>query len=583
MKKDEMFDENNYGEERPKSPLLKIAILIIIILLLLIGCQAYKNKTGTYNPFKKPVSSDVGKDPVDDRTEIVDEDLKFVDENGDIYKNSTVEVDKDFVLNFKYDKNNKNLKFTCESSDPDVATCSVENGKVIVHPHSPGKAVIKVTVTDGDKTYVATHTVVIKDVTVGISLNKNIGTIYLRENDTIEFTYKLKGCSGTLVASVDNPSLAEVTIEGDKIIVKGLAEGEAKITVSVDSNGKTYKREITVTIKEDKDSIINEDIKFVDQNGNEDKESENPVDKDFELKVDIEDNNLKKYTMTCESSDPKVATCSIENKKVVVHPHSPGKTVIKVIIDDGKKKHIATHVVVIKDVDVGISLTNNTGTIYLRDFDTIEFGYTLKNCSGKLEYYLSNPSLAQVTITNDTIVVKGLSAGETKVVVSVNDNGIIHSREITVKIIDETPPEDYVPVNPSYTWDVHFSNIKVTPGSVNPIIPAVIKSGTALNYEIYLENLGDYYEFTVDVENTGTLDARLDSLVTSKLRPDQLKYFEYRVTYSNGAPIKEGDILASGRRRTIRVLAQYKPRPDGLPERDEAIPLAVILNYSQVR
>ena len=63
------------------------------------------------------------------------------------------------------------------------------------------------------------------------------------------------------------------------------------------------------------------------------------------------------------------------------------------------------------------------------------------------------------------------------------------------------------------TWDLHFENILITDGSVSAIKEAVIEDELSVNFNVMLNLPGDFYEFTVDVVNSGTIDAMLESVV----------------------------------------------------------------------
>ena len=63
------------------------------------------------------------------------------------------------------------------------------------------------------------------------------------------------------------------------------------------------------------------------------------------------------------------------------------------------------------------------------------------------------------------------------------------------------------------TWDVHFENLKVKEGSIEAIVEPTLSSGTIIsNFQLSLNKPGDFYEFTIDVVNNGTLDAMISSI-----------------------------------------------------------------------
>ena len=57
------------------------------------------------------------------------------------------------------------------------------------------------------------------------------------------------------------------------------------------------------------------------------------------------------------------------------------------------------------------------------------------------------------------------------------------------------------------TWDIHFDNLNITNGSVTATTPATINlsDNTKINYAVLLNRPGEYYEFTVDMVNSGTI------------------------------------------------------------------------------
>ena len=110
----------------------------------------------------------------------------------------------------------------------------------------------------------------------------------------------------------------------------------------------------------------------------------------------------------------------------------------------------------------------------------------------------------------------------------------------------------------SVGWNVHFENIKVTTGSVTASTPAAIDNATtAVSYAVSLVKPGDFYEFTVDVVNDGTLVAKLSDITLGGLTTAADVYTNYTVTYSDGSTIAEGDTIAAGASKTLKVRVAY--------------------------
>lgn len=134
-------------------------------------------------------------------------------------------------------------------------------------------------------------------------------------------------------------------------------------------------------------------------------------------------------------------------------------------------------------------------------------------------------------------------------------------------------------------WDVHFENIVVTAGSVTATSsPTVSGDKLAVNYVVPLTLPGDFYEFTVDVKNSGSISAKLSQApVISGVNTTQDVYVNYMVTYSSGDEIKSGDTLNAGASTTIKVRIEYDENitAGDLPSEAQTLNLSYSMNYVQ--
>ena len=132
-------------------------------------------------------------------------------------------------------------------------------------------------------------------------------------------------------------------------------------------------------------------------------------------------------------------------------------------------------------------------------------------------------------------------------------------------------------------WLIYFTNIQPTTGSVTPTT-APTTSGTTtttLTWVVSLDTPGQFYEYTVDVKNDGSIDAMIGTLSNSTLTTDQAKYLDYTVTYSDGATIEQYDKLEAGHTETLRVRVEFKVDPEELPSSASAVTLNYASNYVQ--
>ena len=130
-------------------------------------------------------------------------------------------------------------------------------------------------------------------------------------------------------------------------------------------------------------------------------------------------------------------------------------------------------------------------------------------------------------------------------------------------------------------WDIHFTNLQAITGSVTPEEDPTV-TNTSVTFSAKVDEPGDFYGFTVDVTNQGTINAEIGNI---SVTPDfsAIDYIDATVAYDDDTPIAMGDILVAGKSKTIKVLLSYK---DGLddslyPTTDQEFTVTVSLNYIQ--
>lgn len=132
-------------------------------------------------------------------------------------------------------------------------------------------------------------------------------------------------------------------------------------------------------------------------------------------------------------------------------------------------------------------------------------------------------------------------------------------------------------------WDIYLANPKVTNGSATMNVPE-IKSNSTLEFSATLDMPGDFYEFTVDVVNDGSIDAMIENVVkTPELDDSQKKYLKYEITYQNGESIDKEQLLASKTTMPIKVRLEYRTdlSASDLPTGQVELELALTLEYVQ--
>lgn len=132
-------------------------------------------------------------------------------------------------------------------------------------------------------------------------------------------------------------------------------------------------------------------------------------------------------------------------------------------------------------------------------------------------------------------------------------------------------------------WNVHLENVVVRSGSVEATTPIIGSDRISVTASVTLTKPLDFYEFSVDVVNEGTLNAKLDTIIKTILTAEQQKYLNYTITYQDHTEIKKNDLLAPGERETLRVVVEMKDVVDAsyLPAEAVTLSLEGQLKYVQ--
>ena len=130
------------------------------------------------------------------------------------------------------------------------------------------------------------------------------------------------------------------------------------------------------------------------------------------------------------------------------------------------------------------------------------------------------------------------------------------------------------------SWRVYWSNAQIVTGSVTTNLPTITQdSGDPVNtkavWSTTFTEPGQYYSFTIDATNAGTLDALIETIETTTTPATLPEYITYSITYANGSPLQPNDLLpkANGNTPTTkkyRVMVVYDPTN----EQYDAIPAA---------
>lgn len=139
----------------------------------------------------------------------------------------------------------------------------------------------------------------------------------------------------------------------------------------------------------------------------------------------------------------------------------------------------------------------------------------------------------------------------------------------------------------STSWNIHFADISPTTGSVTPTTaPTIDDSGLNITYAVAMTNPGDFYEFTVKVVNSGTVNAKMSSLpVLTGVSSSQDVFTNFTYTHADGTAITniENESINAGQSKTYKVRVEFDRNisSNQLPTTIQNMTLKVALAYEQ--
>ncbi|MBQ9012747.1 MAG: hypothetical protein IJ094_04175 [Bacilli bacterium] len=142
-------------------------------------------------------------------------------------------------------------------------------------------------------------------------------------------------------------------------------------------------------------------------------------------------------------------------------------------------------------------------------------------------------------------------------------------------------------VNPAL-WDIHFKDISsptITGGASVITEPTVADKGAKIdNLEVRLSLPQDKIEYTVYIENSGDMNAKIDEIKYPTLTEEESKIFKFSAKYySNNSPMQVGDVLKAGQIKKVIITIEYLDISDKnlLPKETKTIDIDFKIKYVQ--
>lgn len=341
-------------------------------------------------------------------------------------------------------------KLSCTSSNTKIATCTISGTTLTIKPGTTaGTATITVTEASAKKTVKYTMTVSKKTATtttkvpttttqptVTLSLSATSGATIVNGNS---LTATISGKNyGKLTCTSSNTKIATCSISGTKLTVKPVAVGEATITVKEGKKSKTVTYKVTV---ENNVSLYLSNNNVLTYVGKE---------------VTETINGTNYGTLSCATSNDKVATCSIVDNKLTVKAIAVGEATITV--KEAKTNKTVAYAVKVSnrsDLKVSLSLSSTSGLTYTGG-NNIDVAISGKDY-GQLSCKTNNSNIATCSITGNTLTIKpGTTSGNTTITVTEGNKNVFVTYKVSNKKISLSLSSTYG------TGYIGGDNLKIT-------------------------------------------------------------------------------------------------------------------------
>lgn len=128
-------------------------------------------------------------------------------------------------------------------------------------------------------------------------------------------------------------------------------------------------------------------------------------------------------------------------------------------------------------------------------------------------------------------------------------------------------------------WNIKFENISSSAEEKKDVINAkTVINGTSISISTSFIEPNDSVTYSFDITNKGSINAKLssDPIVTG-IDLNRQNSISYSLTYNDGSPVKEGDILNANDKKRVNFVVNYASDA----QRSMPVIINVILLYIQ--
>ena len=320
---------------------------------------------------------------------------------------------------------------SASSDDMSVATASVSGKKLTVRGVSRGTATVEVTATDecGDSGSTEFDATVPNSRPVAGSISDLTVLRGSTETRTVTVADGDSGDAHAVSASSDDPGVATVSVSGERVRVRGVARGEATISVTAtddsgESNATSEAVEFDATVPNSR-PVAGSISDLTVSRGSTVTRTARVTD------GDVGD----AHTVTASSDDTSVATVSVSGRTLNVSGVSRGTATIEVSATDDSGEANATSAAAEFDVEVTASTPSNSRPVVSPIADrrvgvgadrAAQVAVTVTDADSGDTHAIAAASadetIATVAANNKTLTITGMAAGGARISVTATDD-----------------------------------------------------------------------------------------------------------------------------------------------------------------
>ena len=141
------------------------------------------------------------------------------------------------------------------------------------------------------------------------------------------------------------------------------------------------------------------------------------------------------------------------------------------------------------------------------------------------------------------------------------------------------------------TWDIHWNSesIQTASGSVTPKEAAHVdqEDNKSVSFDVELELPGDFYEFTLDAKNYGSIDGAVDKVIIKFYDDNDEEietlppYINYSFTYNDGTPIEDNKVIKQNESEKYKMRVEFDRNAKEIPTNPTPIKPVIDVDYEQ--